>query len=81
MFFLSLAVQSQLYPALLLAPICLVLFSVKDAHSTTIATGRPMWQAVGEWTAMFTAFMTIIHGLAFMVAGSNRFIFQTWATM
>ncbi|KAJ9097456.1 hypothetical protein QFC20_006197 [Naganishia adeliensis] len=74
-------VQSQLYPVLLLAPICLVLFSVKDAHSTTIATGRPMWQAVGECTAMFTAFMTIIHGLAFMVAGSNRFIFQTWATI
>jgi hypothetical protein len=42
---------------------------------------RRVWQAVGEWIAIFTVFMTIIHGLAYMVAGSNRFILQTWGTM
>ncbi|KAI5451953.1 hypothetical protein NCC49_001253 [Naganishia albida] len=81
LFFLSLAVHSQFYPVLLLTPIMLVLLSFNRGPSTAAAWDRTSRQSVIGWVTMFVGFIAVVHGLAYTVAGSNRFIYQTWGTI
>jgi hypothetical protein len=83
MFYLSLATHSQLYPLLLVVPICMVLLSntrnPKDKADTPRDTES--WRDVAGWIAIFVSFLVLHYALAYITVGSNQFVRQTWGTM
>jgi hypothetical protein len=83
MFYLSLATHSQLYPLLLVVPICMVLLSSTRSSKDKAATPRDTgtWREVAGWIFMFVSFLGLHYALAYITVGSNQFVRRTWGTM
>jgi hypothetical protein len=83
MFYLSLATHSQLYPLLLVVPICMVFLSSTRTSKVNADTPsrNETWRAVAVWIAIFVSFLGLHYALAYITVGSNQFVGQTWGTM